>query len=242
MAATVGGGRGSRDAQPPSDRPGDALPGPSSLPAGDRVPRSFFARSADVVAADLVGKVLWRRGVGGGRLVEVEAYLPGVDPAAHGYRGITARNRALFGPPGVLYVYRSYGLHYCVNVSCLAEGLGTGVLFRALEPMGDLTVLRRNRRDGTFGLAETRLASGPGNLGQALGADLTWNSLPFGGDSGIFVIDDGVRPQVERTGRIGITLARELPLRYIALGSRSLSRGPRRGIPVSEGRGEHEAG
>jgi len=209
---------------------------------GAPLPRSFFARPADEVAADLVGKVLWRRGVGGGRLVEVEAYLAGIDPAAHGYRGVTERNRALFGPPGVLYVYRSYGIHRCVNASCLAEGLGTGVLFRALEPLGDLTVLRRNRGDDACNLPETRLASGPGNLGRALGADIGWRGLPFGEESGIFVLDDGVRPLVERTRRIGVSLARELPLRFISPDSRSLSRGPRRGSPVIEGRGEDEAG
>lgn len=204
--------------------------------------RAFFARRADEVAADLVGKILWRQGVGGGRLVEVEAYLAGTDPAAHGYRGVTPRNRALFGPPGVLYVYRSYGVHYCVNASCLAEGLGTGVLFRALEPMGDVTVLRHNRQDAESALPERRLAAGPGNLGQALGADLTWNHLPFGEESGIFALDDGVRPQVEKTRRIGISLAQELPLRYIIPASRFLSRGPRRGSPVFGGRGEYEAG
>lgn len=203
---------------------------------------SFFARPADEVAADLVGKILWRRGVGGGRLVEVEAYLPGVDPAAHGYRGVTARNRALFGPPGVLYVYQSYGIHRCVNVSCQAEGLGTGVLFRALEPMGELGILRGNRGDASSRLSEERLASGPGNLGRALGANLGWNALPIGEESGIFILDDGVRPQVERTRRIGISLARELPLRYIIPASRFLSRGPRRGSPVYEGRGQHETG
>jgi DNA-3-methyladenine glycosylase len=203
---------------------------------------SFFARPADEVAADLVGKILWRRGVGAGRLVEVEAYLPGVDPAAHGYRGVTVRNRALFGPPGVLYVYQSYGIHRCVNVSCLAEGQGTGVLFRALEPTGELGIMRRNRGDASSALPAERLASGPGNLGRALGADLGWNALPIGEESGIFILDDGVRPQVERTRRIGISLARELPLRYIIPSSRFLSRGPRRGSPVYEGRGQHEIG
>jgi DNA-3-methyladenine glycosylase len=229
-------------AVPSTDRVAGYCAGPPLPPAGVPLPSSFFARPADDVAPDLVGKVLWRQGVGGGRLVEVEAYLPGIDPAAHGYRGLTPRNRALFGPPGVLYVYRSYGLHFCVNVSCFAEGLGTGVLFRAFEPLGDLTGIRRNRGDAVGSLPETRLASGPGNLGRALGADLGWNGVPFGEDSGIFVFDDGVRPQVERTRRIGISRARELPLRYIIPASRFLSRGPRRGSPVLEGRGEHEAG
>ena len=109
------------------------------------------------------------RGVGGGRLVEVEAYLAGVDPAAHGYRGVTSRNRALFGPPGVLYVYRSHGIHRCVNVSCLAEGLGTGVLFRALEPLGDLTVLRRNRGDAAAHGGRGAAGIGPGEPWAGIG-------------------------------------------------------------------------
>ncbi len=204
-------------------------------PPGRLVPASFFARPAEEVAPGLIGLVLWRDGVGGGRLVEVEAYLPVVDPASHGHRGRTPRNAGLFGPPGTLYVYVSYGIHRCVNLVCYRDGVGTGILVRALEPLGDTSVLRRNRGDGAARLPPALLMSGPGRVGQALGAGLEWNGLPLGPASGVVLLDDGVRPPVERTARIGISRATELPLRFIVPGSRFLSRPPRRGEPVREG-------
>ncbi len=184
------------------------------VPAGELLLQDFFARSSEVVASEMVGKILWRPGVGGGRLVEVEAYLPQNDPACHAYRGRTQRNAVMFGPPGHLYVYLSYGIHRLLNLVCDREGVGSAVLVRSLQPLGDLTCLRRNRGDLDQHLRLADLTSGPGRVGQALGLDLSWNGRPIGPES-LLVIDDGVRPSVERTARIGISGGRDLLLRYI---------------------------
>jgi DNA-3-methyladenine glycosylase len=203
------------------------------------------------VAADLVGKLLWRRGVGGGRLVEVEAYLPSGDPACHAFRGLTPGNAHLFGPAGIIYVYINYGIHHLLNIVCGREGEGTGVLLRALEPLEDASVLRANRligrrKDDPARPApgghrpperapvppSTHLAAGPGRLGQALGIDLSLSGRPLGESSGLFLVDDGCRPPIERTPRIGVSGGVHLLLRYILPGSAFLSRAPRRGEPL----------
>jgi len=211
---------------------------------GDPLPQSFFARPSDVVAPDLLGKILWREGVGGGRLVEVEAYLSAGDPACHAYRGKSARNAAMFGPPGHLYVYLSYGIHNLVNLVCDREGVGSAVLIRALEPIGDLKTMRSNRGD-TDGLLSLRdLTSGPGRVGQALGLDRSWNGRPLGRASGVCVLDDGTTVHAVRTTRVGISVGAELPLRYILPGSACVSRrsrvvsacGPGSNGTVSKGR------
>ena len=102
-------------------------------PPGVALDDSFFARPSDLVAADLVGKILWARGLGGGRLTEVEAYLPHGDPACHAACGLTKRNAAMFGPPGTIYVFLSYGVHYLLNLVCEREGIGSAVLERLGE-------------------------------------------------------------------------------------------------------------
>jgi DNA-3-methyladenine glycosylase len=168
-------------------------------------------------------------------LVEVEAYLPEFDPACHGYHGRTPRNAALFGSPGTLYVYVSYGVHRCVNLVCGLEGEGTGVLIRAFFPLGEVAQLRRNRGDGDGTSSQRTLAAGPGRVGRALGAELSWSGLPLGEASGVVVLDDGDRPQVERTPRIGVSRAADLLLRFIVPGSPFLSRAPRQGQPVGLG-------
>ncbi len=218
----------------------------SGLPAGAAVPHTFFARPADEVAADLVGKVLWRKGVGGGRLTEVEAYLPADDPACHAFRGPSKRNRAMFGPPGTVYVYRSYGIHVLLNLVCEEESVGAAVLIRCFEPLGDTTLLRRNRshhkrqQDTGFGRSDgtmraTWLSCGPGRVGQALGLHLALDGLHLGERSGLFVFDDGLRPSVARATRIGITKGQDLPLRFVAADSPFVT-GRRR----TPGGGEHE--
>src|SRR5947207_4120395 len=124
--------------------------------------RSFFARSVHEVAPDLIGVTLLVDGVGG-RIVEVEAYDQ-EDPASHAYRGRTPRNESMFGPPGTAYVYRSYGIHWCLNLVCGAEGVPEAVLVRALEPTQGLDRMRERRR-----LENPRLlCAGPGRLCQAL--------------------------------------------------------------------------
>ena len=158
----------------------------------------------------------------GGTIVEVEAY-DARDPAAHGFRGRTTRNASMFGPPGHAYVYRSYGLHWCLNLVCEDEGSPAAVLLRALEPAHGLDVMRRRR-----GLDDERLlCAGPGRLCQALGVTRDYDGLPL--DRPPFELRPAP-PGVEVVvgPRIGISVATELPWRYAAAGSRFLSRPLRR--------------
>ena len=136
-----------------------------------RLRRAFFARSVHDVAPELIGATLLVDGVGG-VIVELEAYHH-TDPAAHSYNGETERNAVMFGPPGFAYVYRSYGIHWCLNFACEEEGSASAVLIRALEPTQGLGLMRRRR-----GLVEPRaLCSGPGKLGEALGVTHKHNGL-----------------------------------------------------------------
>jgi DNA-3-methyladenine glycosylase len=158
----------------------------------------------------------------GGIVVETEAYARD-DPASHSYGGPTRRNAAMFGPPGCLYVYRSYGVHWCANVVCGQAGEGSAVLLRALEPTVGLERMRARR-----GVEERMLlCSGPGRLTQALGIDAGHDGLPL--DRPPFgVLAAPEPPVVATTTRIGITRARERPWRYVLEGSTFLSRRPRR--------------
>ncbi|HXP46634.1 MAG TPA: DNA-3-methyladenine glycosylase [Terriglobales bacterium] len=183
----------------------------------------FYDRDPRRVAPGLLGKVLVRRSGHermAGRIVEVEAYLGADDAAAHAAAGLTPRNRVLFGPPGRSYVYFIYGNYYCLNVSCLPDGVAGGVLFRALEPLAGLRVMARNR--GLRGELTERikrlLTTGPGRLCEAMkitrardnDVDITSPK------SGVWIGDDGYRPpRIAVTRRIGITKAAEDPLRYI---------------------------
>ena len=182
-----------------------------------RLRRSFFARSVHKVAPELIGMSLMVNGVGG-RIVEVEAYHH-TDPAAHSYGGQTSRNAVMFGPPGFAYVYRSYGIHWCLNFVCEEEGSASAVLIRALEPTAGIPAMRRRR-----GLKQERmLCSGPGKLGQALAISRKQNGLPL--DKPPFDLRAGTdEPQVVTGPRIGITKAAEVPWRYGLKGSPFLSR------------------
>ena len=182
----------------------------------------FFARSVHDVAPDLIGVTLLVDGVGG-RIVEVEAY-DHEDPASHGFRGRTDRNASMFGPPGHAYVYRSYGIHWCLNLVCEEVGVANAVLLRALEPTRGLEQMRARR-----GLEDERLlCSGPGRLCQALGVTREHDGLPL--DRPPFELLAGDSPvDVVNGPRIGITRAAELPWRYAEAGSRFLSRPLRRG-------------
>ena len=181
-----------------------------------RLGRDFFARSVHDVAPALVGATLLVDGVGG-CIVEVEAY-DHEDPAAHGYAGQTARNASMFGPPGHAYVYRSYGIHWCLNFVCEAEGVASAVLIRALEPTQGLDVMAERRGTEEPGL----LAAGPGRLCQALGITREHDGSPL--DRPPFELREGADVPVERGPRVGITKAADRPWRYAEAGSRFLSR------------------
>jgi DNA-3-methyladenine glycosylase len=183
-----------------------------------RLRRIFFDRSVHEVAPELIGATLLVNGVGG-VIVEVEAYHH-TDPAAHSYGGLTERNAVMFGPPGTAYVYRSYGIHWCLNFVCEAEGSASAVLIRALEPTAGLAAMRRRR-----GASEPRaLCSGPGKLGEALGITrdkhngLALDKPPFELRARAAALEIAVG------ARIGISKAVERPWRYGLKGSRFLSK------------------
>ena len=181
------------------------------------ISHDFFARPVAEVGRELLGATLLVDGIGG-RIVELELY-DHEDPASHGFRGKTPRNAAMFGPPGHAYVYRSYGIHWCLNLVCAEEGRAEAVLVRALEPTDGLDEMRRRR-----GLdAERLLCSGPGRLCQALGITREHDGLPL--DEPPFELRAPTAPVEVASGRrIGITRAAERPWRYGLAGSRYLSR------------------
>jgi DNA-3-methyladenine glycosylase len=190
-----------------------------SQPLATPLPRDFFARPAYLVAPELVGKLLVHRDGRVARLVEVEAYDQH-DPAAHTFRGPTARNASMFGPPGHLYVYRSYGLHWAANATCAEPGTGAGVLLRAAEPLAGIDAMAALR-----GTQDPRtLLAGPGRLAQAFGIDRGLDGSDLCGEGALTLLDDGATPEVLACRRIGITKAADLPLRFVAKGSRFLSR------------------
>lgn len=182
-----------------------------------RLTKRFFARSVHAVAPELIGATLLFDGVGG-VIVEVEAYHH-TDPAAHSFNGQTERNAVMFGPPGYAYVYRSYGIHWCLNFVCERKGSASAVLIRALLPTEGLSRMRRRR-----GLTNERdLCSGPGKIAQALGITRAHNGLAL--DRAPFAVFARQTPVDVQTGpRIGITKAIELPWRYGLKGSRFLSK------------------
>jgi DNA-3-methyladenine glycosylase len=179
--------------------------------------RDFFARSVHTVAPELIGATLLVDGVGG-VIVEVEAYDQ-EDPASHGFRGATPRNAPMFGPPGFAYVYRSYGIHWCLNFVCDAPGRADAVLIRALEPTHGLDRMRERRHVD----AERALCSGPGKLCQALGVTNANDGVAL--DEPPFeLLARATSPRIVTGPRIGITRATELPWRYGLEGSPFLSR------------------
>jgi len=205
----------------------------AQLRAAPVLAREFFNRDAATVARELLGKLLIRREgrkLLAARVVENEAYLGADDPAAHAYSGKTARNFVLFGPPGWAYVYFIYGNHFCLNVSCMPEGQGEGVLFRAVEPVFGLDAMAQARGLSPDYLQSTShlrmLTSGPGRMSQAFGItrerdndkDLTSRH------SDLWLADDGFRPErIAATPRIGIAKAVEMPLRFVIRGNAFVS-------------------
>jgi DNA-3-methyladenine glycosylase len=179
--------------------------------------RRFFARSVHTVAPDVIGTTLLFKGIGG-TIAEVEAYHH-TDPAAHSYRGRTSRNAVMFGPPGHAYVYRSYGIHWCLNFVCEAEGSASAVLIRAIAPTDGLAAMRRRR-----GIKDDRLlCAGPGRVCEALGITGAHNGLAL--DAPPFqLLARTADVDIASGPRVGITRAMDLPWRYGLNGSRFLSK------------------
>jgi DNA-3-methyladenine glycosylase len=209
---------------------------------GRIVDRAFFRRDPREVAPALLNKLLVRRPDGGdagvsggpvggavdgavrvGRIVEVEAYCGSEDPGSHAYRGETPRNRTMFGPPGGLYVYFTYGMHWCANAVCGDEGEGVAVLLRAAAPVAGLEAMFAARPKAR---RERDLCSGPAKLCQAFGLDRTFDGADLvAGDRGVVVCDDGTPPPARpfRTTRIGLTNGADHPWRWCVPGDPHVS-------------------
>ena len=188
-----------------------------------RLERGFYARDPREVAPDLLNKVMVAGGCRG-RIVEVEAYAGADDPGSHGYRGMTPRTEVMFGPPGRLYVYFTYGMHWCANVVCGADGECAAVLLRALTPLGGLEEMRKRRPAAR---RDRDLCSGPAKLTAALGIDGSANGADVvAADSGIELLHDGTAPPTTpgRSIRIGLSSGADLPWRWYVPGCPDLSR------------------
>jgi len=199
-------------------------------PLSNTLTRSFYDRDAREVAPELLNKVLVRTGDGprlAARLVEVEAYRGMDDPGSHSYRRKTPRNTVMFGPPGYLYVYFSYGNHWCMNAVCGPGEQPHAVLLRAAAPLAGLERMRERRGASR---TDRELCSGPGKLGQAFGIDRAFDGADLVRGK-LRVVDDGVappaRPGVSRRIGLGVDKGEELLLRFYVPGNEHVSRGPR---------------
>ena len=191
------------------------------------VERSFLARDPRDVAPELLGKVLAHDlpdGRRSGRIVEVEAYCGPIDPGAHTYRGQTARNATMFGPAGLLYVYFTYGMHWCVNVVCGEEDEGVAVLIRALSPLEGVDAMRAAR--GPAARRDRDLCSGPAKAAQALGLHGEHDGADLLGGSAVGLWDDGTPPPPDpvQATRIGLSAGAEHPWRWYVAGDPNVSR------------------
>ena len=187
------------------------------------VDREFYRRDAREVAPDLLNKLLVRGDLVG-RIVEAEAYCGGEDPGAHTYLGMTNRNRTMFGPPGGLYVYFTYGMHWCANAVCGDEGEGVAVLLRALVPLDGLDEMRERRPAAR---RDRDLCSGPAKLCQAFGLDREFDGADLvTADRGVTILDDGTPPPVDpvQTTRVGLSAGAEHPWRWYVAGDPNVSR------------------
>ena len=189
-----------------------------------KLPRRFYERPAVEVARELLGMTLVRKSAEEhlrGRIVEVEAYTGETDPGSHAYRGPTPRTAVMFGAPGHLYVYFTYGMHYCVNVVTDVTGVAGAVLLRALEPLQGIERMRLRRANRPI----AELCNGPGKLCQALDITREQNGLDLQGGE-VWIEDEGYKAaEIATTTRIGLSQGQELPLRFFLVGSPYLSRG-----------------
>jgi DNA-3-methyladenine glycosylase len=193
------------------------------------LPRSFYRRDPRVVAPELLNKLLVRDDGRAGRIVEVEAYAGTDDPAAHSFRGRTARNATMFGDGGHMYVYFTYGMHWCANAVC-GKGRGWGVLLRAIEPVAGIELMREARGHPA---KDRDIGSGPGKLGQAMGIMKALDGADLvKGDRGVWIMSDGMLPPAEPTTgpRVGISRAVEQPWRWHVPAHAHVSR-TRAGVP-----------
>ncbi|URL59455.1 DNA-3-methyladenine glycosylase [Luteibacter flocculans] len=191
---------------------------------GSILPRAFFQRDPRVVGPELLNKVLACADGRAGRIVEVEAYCGAFDPAAHTYRGKTKRNAVMFGPPGHMYVYFTYGMHWCCNTVCGEDGEGSGVLIRALDPLAGIERMREARPKVR---RDRELCSGPARLTQAMGITGAQNGIDLvRARDGYTVVDDGTpAPEnVPGSARIGIREGTDLLWRWFVAGNPNVSR------------------
>ena len=192
--------------------------------AGKVLPRAFYRRDPREVAVDLLNKVLVGPDGRSGRIVEVEAYCGSADPAAHSYRGKTARNATMFGPPGMMYVYFTYGMHWCSNAVCGEVDEGVGVLLRALAPLSGLQAMRAARPAAR---RDRDLCSGPARLSQAMGVRGEQDGIDLVTCNGGFcIVDDGIAPPAHpvSTARVGVSRAAEEKWRWYVGGDINVSR------------------
>ena len=189
------------------------------------LPRGFYTRGTLTVAKELLGKHLARYVTGSklvGEIVEVEAYRGGNDPASHAYRGVTARNRLMFGEGGFAYVYFTYGKHYCFNVTTEKEGVPGAVLIRALEPVGGIEMMQKNR-----GIKRVRdLTNGPGKLTEAMGITKEQNGVDLTEGGELFICKTRVKEDFEVVSarRVGIRVGVEKPWRFYIKNNKFVSR------------------
>lgn len=204
-------------------RAGHQLPGERRDTIHCPLGREFFGQDSRDLAPRLLGKILTCRGASG-RIVEVEAYAGSEDPGSHAFRGQTPRTEIMFGPAGYLYVYFSYGMHWCANVVCGSKGIASAVLLRALAPLEGLEQMQQRRPKAR---KPRDLCSGPAKLCQALGIDKNDNGADLvSADRGISITDDGATPpsQPGQSPRIGLSAGQEHPWRWFVTGDINLSR------------------
>ena len=188
-----------------------------------RLPRSFYARPGTEVAPELLNKVLVAPGVRG-RIVEVEAYMGADDPGSHAYRGPTPRTEVMFGRAGHLYVYFTYGMHWCANVVCGAEGTASAVLLRALTPLDRPDVMRSRRPKAR---RDVDLCNGPAKLASAFGLEGDHDGLDLQRNAGgVRIVDDGTAPPARPANgvRVGLSHGVDIPWRWAVSGVAEVSR------------------